>query len=208
MDVVGDRWALLLIRELLYLGPRRFRDLRAALPGLAPNLLTRRLRDLEQAGVLARGELPDPARVPIYRLTSRGAALEPVLDALLRWGRTLLDDPRGHPALRVALPLMAFRAIFRPEDAEGVEAVYEFRADGQAFQAVVARGRMELRAGTPHSPDVVVTSDATTLAELAAGRIDSLDALGDGRWRLEGEPDSLAAFVRIFGRNPGLRRRA
>jgi DNA-binding HxlR family transcriptional regulator len=205
LDVVGDRWALLLVRELLYLGPRRFRDLQAALPGLAPNLLTRRLRELERAGVLARGTLPDPARVPIYGLTRRGRDLEPVLRALLLWGRPLLDDPRGHDPLRVALPIMALRAVFRPEDAGDVEAIYEFRVDAQVFQAVVADGHMEMLVGSQHPPDVVATADTATLADVAAGRSATLDALSAGTLRLEGDPDALASFVRLFGHNPALR---
>ena len=207
LDVMGDRWALLLARELLYLGPRRFRDLRAALPGLAPNLLTRRLRELERAGVVARAELPDPARVPVYRLTRRGRSLEPVLHALHQWGRPLLDDPRGHSDLRVALPVMALRAVFRPEDAEGVESVFEFRVEGQSFQALVADGHMELLVGSQHPPDVVATADTVTVADVAAGRTAALDALAAGTLRLEGEPDALSGFVRIFGHNPALRQR-
>jgi DNA-binding HxlR family transcriptional regulator len=205
LDVVGDRWALLLVRELLYLGPRRFRDLRAALPGLAPNLLTRRLRELERAGVVARSQLPDPARVPVYRLTRRGSALEPVLRALLQWGRPLLEDPRGQAPLRVALPVMALGALFRPEDAADVAAVFELRVEGQVFQAVVADGRLELLVGGQRPPDAVATVDAATLADVAAGRTEALDALAAGTLRLEGEPDALAAFVRIFGHNPDLR---
>lgn len=205
LDVVGDRWALLVVRELLYLGPRRYRDLRAALPGLAPNLLTRRLRELERAGVLARGRLPDPARVPVYRLTRRGRALEPVLRALLQWGRPLLDDPRARESLRPALPVMALRALFRPEDAEGVEAVFEFRAEGQTFQALVADGHMEILVGSQHTPHVVVTVESAVLADVAAGRVDALDALSAGSLRLEGEPDALASFVRLFAHNPELR---
>jgi DNA-binding HxlR family transcriptional regulator len=205
LDVVGDRWALLVVRELLYLGPRRFRDLQAALPGLAPNLLTRRLRELERAGVLARGTLPEPARVPIYGLTRRGRELEPVLRALLLWGRPLLDDPRGHEPLRAALPMMVLRAVFRPEDADGVEAIFEFRLDAQVFQAVVAEGRMEILVGSQHPPDAVATSDTATLADVAAGRTAALDVLSAGAMRLEGDPDALASFVRLFGHNPALR---
>ena len=162
LDVVGDRWALLVVRELLYLGPRRFRDLQAALPGLAPNLLTRRLRELERAGVLARATLPEPARVPVYGLTRRGRELEPVLRALL-----LLD--------------------------------------AQVFQAVVAEGRMEILVGSQHPPDAVATSDTATLADVAAGRVAALDVLSAGALRLEGDPDALATFDRLFGHNPALR---
>jgi len=205
LDVVGDRWALLVVRELLYLGPRRYRDLRAALPGLAPNLLTRRLRELERAGVLARARLPDPAGVPVYRLTRRGRDLEPVLRALLQWGRPLLEDPRTRDSLRPVLPVMALRALFRPEDAEGVEAVFEFRVEGQSFQALVAGGHMELLVGSQHAPDVVATAEAAVLADVAAGRADALDALAAGSLRLEGEPDALASFVRLFAHNPELR---
>ena len=205
LDVVGERWSLLVLRELLYLGPRRFRDLAAALPGLAPNLLTRRLRELEKAGVLSRATLPAPAGVPVYRITARGRALEPAIAALLAWGRPLLGDPREHEGLRPALPVIALRAAFRPEDAADVRAVYELRVEGQVFQTVVAGGRMEILEGSQRTPDVVATGEVATFADVAAGRVDALDALAAGTLRLEGEPDALAGFVRIFGHNPALR---
>jgi len=205
LDVVGDRWTLLLLRELLYLGPRRFRDLRGALPGLAPNLLTRRLRGLERAGLLVRGTLPEPAGVAIYRLTARGRSLEPALFALMQWGRALLDDPRAQPGLRPALPVIALRAAFRPADADGIDEVYELRVNGQIFQAVVKDRRMALVQGAQHAPDVVATAEAATLADVVAGRIDALEALGRGLLRVEGEPDALGNFVRLFAQNPSLR---
>lgn len=205
LDVVGDRWSLLLVRELLYLGPRRFRDLRAALPGLAPNLLTRRLRELEKGGVVARAMLPEPASVRVYRLTARGRALEPAVFALLQWGRPLLGDPRDREDLRAALPVMALRAAFRPEDAAPEEMVYELRIEGQVFQARVADGHMEILSGAQRRPDVIATGDAVTFAEVAAGRTDALEALASGALRVEGEPDALGSFVRIFAQNPALR---
>jgi DNA-binding HxlR family transcriptional regulator len=205
LDVVGDRWTLLLVRELLYLGPRRFRDLAAAMPGLAPNLLTRRLRDLERAGVVTRGTLPEPAGVAVYRLTARGRALEPALFALMQWGRPLLPDPRERPGLRAALPVIALRAAFRREDAAGIDEVYELRVEGSVFQAVVRGGRMEVLHGAQRTPDVVATADAVTFADIVAGRADALEALGRGLLRIEGEPEALGNFVRLFAQNPALR---
>ncbi len=205
LDVVGDRWTLLIVRELLYLGPRRFADLARSQPGLAPNLLTRRLRELEHAGILTRSALPPPASATVYQLTARGRQLEPVLRALLRFGTPLLGDPRDLEELRTELPLQALRAVFRPEDAEGVDEVYEFRIDDLVMQARVVDGTMTLRHGAPDPPDVIVTGDALTLADIAAARVDALDALGSGSLRLEGEPDALRHFVRIFAQNPDLR---
>lgn len=205
LDRVGERWTLLLVRELLYLGPRRFADLRRALPGLAPNLLTRRLRDLEADGLVVRSILPAPASVRVYRLTPRGRALEPVLQALWRWGRAALGDAREAGAVRPELPVMALRAAFRPEDAAGVHETWELQVDDVAIQAVVEDGRMTLRPGMEVTPDVTVTTDAATLADVVAGRLDVSDALGSGAMRIEGEPAALGHFMRIVAHNPGLR---
>ena len=175
------------------------------MPGLAPNLLTRRLRQLEKAGLASRATLPEPAGVAVYCLTTRGRALEPALFALMQWGRPLLADPRERPGLRAALPVIALRAAFRREDAADIDEVYELRVEGAVFQAVVQGERMEILHGAQRTPDVVATADAVTFADMAAGRADALEALGRGLLRIEGEPQALGNFVRLFAQNPALR---
>jgi len=197
LDLVGERWTLLLLRELVYLGPRRFRDLQHALPGMAPNLLSRRLRELEGAGLLTRAVLPQPAGVRVYAASERACRLEPALRELDRWGRDALGDPHRAEPIRPELPAIALRAAFRPTDAPGgVREVFELRVDDTVLQAVVDAGRMDLLHGARRIPDVVASTDATTLAAITAGRLDAGDALASGALHLEGEPAALGRFMR------------
>jgi DNA-binding HxlR family transcriptional regulator len=168
LDVVGERWTLLLVRELL-LGPRRFGDLLSSLPGLGTSLLSSRLKQLERDGVVERDRLGPPANVPVYRLTERGAGLGPVVVGLARWGRGRLAGQapaeRTRPellglVLAVAGPGAGIRACI------GVELADE---PGGRFHLRVDPGEPpRVRVGPPaEPPDAVVRTDLATLAELA-----------------------------------------
>src|SRR5512132_2738011 len=122
LDVVGERWALLVVRELL-LGPKRFTDLRAGLPGLSPDVLSQRLRELEQAGLVRRRKLAPPAGSRVYELTERGVALEPVVLALGRWGASS-PFPPGDAGIGVDAFVIALRTLFDPRAADGLRASY------------------------------------------------------------------------------------
>src|SRR6185312_2867789 len=100
LDLIGDRWTLLIVRELYLRGPSRYTDLRNGLPGVATNLLADRLRDLEAAGLVAREEAPPPVATTLFRLTGRGEGLKPVLDELMRWGLPLMAEQREEDAVR------------------------------------------------------------------------------------------------------------
>src|SRR5438132_8508704 len=121
LDLVGERWAMLIVRELV-LGPKRFSDLRAGLPGIASNVLTTRLRELEASGVVARRELPRPAASMVYELTEYGREFEPVMLALGRWGARTLGERSEGQTLRSEWVAVAMRAFFRPEAADGLDA--------------------------------------------------------------------------------------
>ena len=123
LDIIGERWALLVVRELL-LGPKRFTDLRAGLPAVSPNVLAQRLRELERAGVLRRRKLPPPAASKVYELTEWGMELEPVIVRLGRWGARSPSKPRD-AALGVDSLVLSFRTMFAPHTAEGLRASYE-----------------------------------------------------------------------------------
>src|SRR4051794_22129046 len=162
LDLVGDRWALLVVRELL-LGPKRFSDLRAGLPGVTPDVLTLRLRELEQAGLVRRAQLPPPAGTRVYELTARGGELEPVLLALGRWG-SAAPVPEGDPRLGVDAAAIALKTVFDPGAAEGLSAEYELRLDGQPFRIRVADGGLELARGSAERPDATIATDPATLS--------------------------------------------
>ena len=139
LDLIGERWALLVVRELL-LGPKRFTDLRAGLPHASPNVLAQRLRELESAGVVRRRKLPPPAASRVYELTGWGMELEPVIIRLGRWGARSPSLPRD-AGLGVDSLILSLRTMFDPRAAEGIGSVYELRLGEDRFRAEVADGR-------------------------------------------------------------------
>jgi DNA-binding HxlR family transcriptional regulator len=180
LDVVGERWSLLIVRELL-LGPKRFTDLRAGLPKISPDVLAQRLRELEQAGVLARDTLPPPAASKVYALTDRGRDLAPVLHALGRWGAAepVADDvPMGPDALMVALPT-TFDAA-RADDA-ALEIGITLGRD--SFVARVRERRLDVARGAAAAPDATIATDVATLATALwhGGALDGAEVTGDRR---------------------------
>src|SRR5688500_15664290 len=135
LDLVGERWALLVVRELL-LGPKRFTDLRAGIPKASPNVLAPRLRVLERARVARRRKLHPPAASRVYELTEWGLELEPVVISLGRWGARSPSKPRD-AALGVDSLVLSFRAMFDARAAEGIRASYELRLGEDRFRAEV-----------------------------------------------------------------------
>jgi len=199
LDVVGERWTLLLVRELLT-GPKRFKDLLAGLPGIGTNLLAARLKALEEHGILRRTTLPPPAGSDVYELTGLGRSLEPVVVALSRWGSRLVGDPRDGDERRPAWAAMALRSLLREEAADGQRETYELRIDGEAFHLRVEGGAVEARQGPAEAPDVVVAGDSGTLLALCAGRLDLDEALGSGGVRIEGGDDeAVSRCLRMLG---------
>jgi DNA-binding HxlR family transcriptional regulator len=162
LDVVGDRWALLVVRDLL-LGPKRFTDLRAGLPGVSPDVLSQRLRELEDAGLLSRRRLPAPAASQVYELTDRGRALEPVLLELGRWG-TAAPFPEDAIAFGPDSAMLALKTVFDPAAATGPPESYEFRFGEQRFHARVRDGALTITRGAADAPDGTIDTDPATLA--------------------------------------------
>ena len=151
LDLVGERWALLVVRELL-LGPKRFTDLRAGLPNASPNVLAQRLRELEGAGVVRRRKLPPPAASRVYELTDWGMELEPVITRLGRWGARSPSKPRD-AALGIDSLILSLRTMFDPRAADGLRATYELHLGEDRFRAVVADGRFEIARGGAQRPE-------------------------------------------------------
>jgi DNA-binding HxlR family transcriptional regulator len=162
LDRVGERWALLVVRELL-LGAKRFTDLRAGLPHVGPDVLAQRLRELEDAGLVRRAKLPPPAASRVYELTDLGKELEPVILALGRFGSRLpfpdSDMPLGADAMMVAL-----KTVFDPARGDHHDAVIELRLVDQIFCATVAGASLEIVRGGADRPDAIVTGEPPALA--------------------------------------------
>ena len=196
LDLVGERWALLVVRELL-LGPKRFTDLRAGLPGASPNVLAQRLRELEGAGVVVRRKLPPPAASRVYELTDWGKDLEPVIIRLGRWGVRSPLKPRD-AEIGVDSLILSFRTMFDPRAAEGIEANYEIRFGEDRFRAEVANGRFEVERGGAEWPDAIMDSDPGTLAALVYEGRDLADALSSGEIRIEGDRSAVERFLSLF----------
>ena len=196
LDLIGERWALLVVRELL-LGPKRFTDLRAGLPGASPNVLAQRLRELEGAGVVVRRKLPPPAASRVYELTDWGKELEPVIIRLGRWGVRSPSKPRD-AKIGVDSVILSFRTMFDPRAAEGIEASYELRLGEDRFRAEVANGRFEIERGVAERPDAIMESSPGAMAALVyEGR--SLDeALRSGDIGIEGDRSAVERFLSLF----------
>jgi DNA-binding HxlR family transcriptional regulator/putative sterol carrier protein len=196
LDLVGERWALLVVRELL-LGPKRFTDLRAGLPGVSPNVLAQRLRELEGAGVVRRRKLPAPAASRVYELTNWGMELEPVIIRLGRWGARSASRPRD-AALSVDSLVLSFRTMFDPRAAEGLNASYELRLGEDRFRAVVADGRFEVVRGGAEEPDATIEADPVTLAALVYESRPLAEALRSGDIKIEGDESAVERFLTLF----------
>jgi DNA-binding HxlR family transcriptional regulator len=160
LDLVGDRWALLVVRELL-LGPKRFTDLRVGLPNIGPDVLSQRLRELEVAGVVRRRTLPPPAGSRVYELTERGQELEPVVLALGRWGSSA-PFPEGDARIGVDAFVIALKTLFEP--GADFEASVELRLGADRFHARVADGKLEVARGTADRPDATIEGEPGPLA--------------------------------------------
>jgi DNA-binding HxlR family transcriptional regulator len=194
LDVVGERWTLLLVRELST-GPKRFKDLLGGLPGIGTNLLASRLKTLEGQGIVRRATLPPPAGSNVYELTELGGSLEPVIVALSRWGAKLLDFPREGEDLRAGWAAVAMRSVLGPGSDGGRPGTYEFRIDGEAFHLRVGEEGegVETRQGQAQDPDLVVTGEAETFLAVASGRLGMEEAMQSGSLGVEGDREALLA---------------
>ena len=196
LELIGERWALLIVRELL-LGPKRFSDLRADLPGISANILTQRLEQLEAAGVLTRRRLPPPALAQVYELTPWGYESEPIIQALGRWAtRSPLHDPTL-PLSTVSL-MLSFRTMLDPARARGVDARIGFRLGAETFLARLRKGRLDVARGDVTAADLVFTGTAPALAAAVYGGL-SLKALtAQGALSIEGDHALAEKFVTLF----------
>jgi DNA-binding HxlR family transcriptional regulator len=190
LDLIGERWALLVVRELL-LGPKRFTDLRAGLPHVGPDMLAQRLRELEQVGVLRRGKLPPPAGARVYELTDWGRELEPVVLALGRWGSQAPFPPEQADLGTDAL-IIALKTLFDPERARALRgSTFELRLGEDVFALRVGERGLEAARGPAADPVATIATDPDVLQHvLWHGRNDGPQIRGDRR--------SAQLFLRLF----------
>jgi DNA-binding HxlR family transcriptional regulator len=193
LDAVGDRWAMLVVRELIF-GPKRFSQLRDGLHGVSPNVLSQRLRDLEDGGIVRRDALDPPAGVAVYGLTARGLALEPVLLELGRWGSQQPLPAAGQ--LSASAVLLALKTVFDP--AADVDAIIALRIDGDWFRVTIAGGSIDIAHGRTEHPTVTLETDAATLRSVAFGRELIAAAERDGRLTVGGDRELAECFTRMF----------
>jgi len=168
LDLVGERWALLVVRDLI-LGPKRFTDLRRGLAGIGTNILAARLKELERGGVVRRRTLPPPAASAVYELTDYGRALEGPLLALGRWGALSIGERQDGQSLRSEWLAVALKAFFRPEAAREVRATIGLRFKDGAFCARIDAGSLLVEPDTRDGADLVLTTEPETLIGFLAG---------------------------------------
>lgn len=198
LDLLGERWALLVIRELL-LGPRRFSDLRTALPGISANVLTQRLEGLESVGVLRKRLLPPPARVQAYELTAWGAAAEEVILALGRWGVRSPDHDPSLPLSSVAL-MMSFKAKFDRTRAKGKELSLRFVLGDDTFDVRIRRSTLSIARASDDAaePDVRITGAPSAIATHLYGNV-PLDKLAAPGVTITGDRRAFQSFASLWG---------
>jgi DNA-binding HxlR family transcriptional regulator len=201
LSLIGDRWSLLVVRELLK-SPKRYTDLAAGLPGIGTNILAARLRQLEQADVVRRRKLPPPAASTVYELTEYGAGLDEAMYALARWGARSLGPPGPGDELYADWGLNAFPALFNAEAARGLTETYVIRVGDDVFTVRLEDGRMHAELGAAEAPDLDVAMDMETFYGLASGELDPEDALAQDRLHVDGRPGALARCFSVLSVTP------
>lgn len=196
IEIVGERWAFLIIRDLL-VAPKRFGDLLRGLPGIPTNILTTRLKELEEAGIVRRRALARPSRGVAYELTERGVELEEPVLALGRWGAKLLDAPRPNEVITEDSLVMALRTTFRPPAAKGIRANYELRIGDITLNAQVNDGKLTAGAGSIASPDLIIET-GPGLKALMAGEVTPREAVAQHLVRITGKRQLLDSFAKMF----------
>jgi DNA-binding HxlR family transcriptional regulator len=196
LDLVGERWALLIVRDLLF-GPKRFTDLHAGLPQGSPNVLTQRLRDLEDSGIVRRRKLPPPASTMVYELTEWGAELEPILLGLQRWGAAS-PSWRGEIPVSCDAAMLALKNAFNPHAAAELEAQIEVRFDSETFGVTIRGDTINIRRGATEHPDATVQTDPTTLEHVAFGLLSLKAAERAGELRVDGDGGLVERFFEHF----------
>jgi DNA-binding HxlR family transcriptional regulator len=196
LDLIGERWALLVLRELM-LGAKRFGDLKADLPGISANVLTHRLVELERAGLLTRRKLPKPAAVWVYDLTDWARDLEPVMQQLGRWAAR---DPHHRKDLHFGVTslILSLRTNFDAARAQGLDATVVLRANDESYVGRVASGRLTITAGESVEPDATISGDPRMFASVIYGGRTLADAIASGDLEVSGDRHVAERFLSLY----------
>jgi DNA-binding HxlR family transcriptional regulator len=199
LDLIGDRWTLLIVREMSF-GPRRFTDLYHGLPGIGKNLLSKRLKDLEAAGVVRQRQLPPPTPIAVYELTDHGQGLKPILDELSHWGLPLMASGSLQEDNLGVVPLMnALHVLFDRAAGDRITLMGEFHVEGEVFHAQIQDGALRVVSGSAEDPDFIVQLPAKILIQLVVGSMTLPQALkGDQLQIRAGGQGDLSAFLAAF----------
>jgi DNA-binding HxlR family transcriptional regulator len=198
LDVVGDRWTLLIVRELVLRGACRYTDLRNGLPGIASNLLAERLRELERAGVIAREDAPPPIASTLFRLTPRGEQLEPVLDDLFRWGLPLMTEQKPGDAVRSHWLAGALEVMLTDRQPDASPVTVELQTGDQPIVIETRNGAINTRLGPAEDPDATLTGAPKPILGFLIGSLDLADAKGAGV-KYEGDLETLDRIRGLTG---------
>jgi len=198
LDLVGERWSLVIVRELLK-GPKRYTDLIDGMPGVGTNILAARLRDLEAGGIVQKRRLPPPAASTVYELTEYGRELEEPLYALARWGARSLPPPAKGEDFYPDWGLNAFAALLDPHAASGLTATYVVRVADDVYTVHLEDSTVYVEVGAADDADLDFTTDRETFFGLASGELDPRIAVSGGDVTIEtGKPGDLERFFSIF----------
>jgi DNA-binding HxlR family transcriptional regulator/putative sterol carrier protein len=204
LSLVGERWSLLIVRELLR-GPRRYTDLAQGLPGIPTNILATRLRELDSGGIIQKRKLPPPAASTVYELTEYGAGLKEPLYALARWGARSLGPPERDEDFYPEWGLNAMPALFNPEAARGLTETYVLKIDDDVFSVRLENGTLEAECGAADDADVTVEVDKPTFFALVSGELAPKEAVKSGRACVEGDRAALERCFRVLTFNSAAR---
>jgi DNA-binding HxlR family transcriptional regulator len=202
LEIVGERWSMLVVRDLV-LGPKGFTALQQGLPGIPQSILSARLNDLEEAGVVRRRVLPQLDAGLVYELTEYGSELDHILLDLGFWGARSLEQPKAGDVFTTDAAILALYTMFRPEAADGAHVTFELHhGESVVVHAMVDNGTLKVGNGPHPAADLVFEPLGSAFLDLVNGKVTAAEALGSGRVRIEGESAHLELFTRLFHVTP------
>jgi DNA-binding HxlR family transcriptional regulator len=196
LELIGERWALLVLRELM-LGPKRFGDIKADLPGISANVLTQRLEGLEENGLVVRKRLPPPANAQVYELTEWGYEAEPIVQTLGRWAAR---SPAHDPTLPISATsiMLSFRTMYNAERARALGAAIGFRFGADSFVATAEIGELKVTRGDTAGADATFVGEPTALGGAVYGKVPLDELAAAGVLKVEGDLKAAERFIAIF----------